>query len=648
MWNSLASQVDFARCDLIVGVIDGIPDRSIAALEGCRLDMEMSMIPADWDAPDSHGTEICSLIFGNSESYTGLAPGCRGIALPVFFGRDTGKGGFASQMDIARAITIGLERGAAIINISAGQKASTAEAGRHLEDALARCEKKGVLVVAAAGNDGCECLHVPAAVHSVIAVGAMDTNGMPHDRSNWGDAYRSNGLMALGVGVKAMSLDGKIVERTGTSYAAAIVTAVAAQLLCESRDAGYAMTALDIRQILFDSADPCADPTDESCARILSGKLNVAKARQLLHERAEASETTPLSTPSSISQQTFGRETMSETTDAQPAVAAVEPPAPPAGAVVTQTTELAVAQSAAIDVAPVGEPPASALAAASRTRSDSLVAQSACGCGGSAKPEKVYVIGSLWYDFGTEARYDALVQAMGSAAAVADPSKLLTFLSENPEYATGITFTLMQDQIPVYAVHPGGIYAAETYKAIFSALKATIGKGGELKRVSIGGLMSGTTRLMNGAVLPVIFPDLRSMTQWDTKELISSCKAAMADKKFSEDNVLNFLVRVYDELRNLGISADERAINYAATNAYQAAASFADAASKELALYSIDVVKSPICRPDSDCWDVQLKMFDPENERRAGWIYRFIVDVSEVLPVTVGQVRKWAAPVSTF
>lgn len=54
------------------------------------------------------------------------------------------------------------------------------------------------------------------------------------------------------------------------------------------------------------------------------------------------------------------------------------------------------------------------------------------------------------------------------------------------------------------------------------------------------------------------------------------------------------------------------------------------------------MVKSPICRPDSDCWDVELQMFDPENERRANRVYRYTVNVSEVLPVTVGTVRTWA------
>ena len=70
---------------------------------------------------------------------------------------------------------------------------------------------------------------------------------------------------------------------------------------------------------------------------------------------------------------------------------------------------------------------------------------------------------------------------------------------------------------------------------------------------------------------------------------------------------------------------------------------FAESAGRQLALDTINVVEESDLSPDSDCWDVQLQMFDPENERRASRIYRYTVDVSEVLPVTVGTVRTWAA-----
>jgi cyanobactin maturation PatA/PatG family protease len=162
------------------------------------------------------------------------------------------------------------------------------------------------------------------------------------------------------------------------------------------------------------------------------------------------------------------------------------------------------------------------------------------------------------------------------------------------------------------------------------------------QRVSIPGLVAGSTRLLNGMTVPVVYPILRGMYKWQSRELIAAAKAAVGKDVASDDDICNFLNRVYYELRNFGVAPQERALNFAATNAYQTQVAFAESAGRNLALDSIQVVKSPICRPDSDCWDVQLQMFDPENERRASRVYRYTVDVSEMLPVTVGQVRSWA------
>lgn len=68
----------------------------------------------------------------------------------------------------------------------------------------------------------------------------------------------------------------------------------------------------------------------------------------------------------------------------------------------------------------------------------------------------------------------------------------------------------------------------------------------------------------------------------------------------------------------------------------------ASAAGGQLVLDSISVEKSPICRPDSDCYDVKLSFFDPENNQRSNRVFRFTIDVSHVIPVTIGQVRSWS------
>jgi len=270
--------------------------------------------------------------------------------------------------------------------------------------------------------------------------------------------------------------------------------------------------------------------------------------------------------------------------------------------------------------------------------------QLGCSCGGGEPPQKVYALGSLWFDFGTEARYDAIVQQLGDPIRANNPTELFGFLRENPQFLTGITFILMQDQIPLYAIQPAGAFALQTYTTMLDALDSSIADRGKEQRISLPGYISGSARLMNGMTVPVVFPDLRGMYMWRATDLIQATIALHVGPPAppADEAVLDFLNRVYYELRNLGVAPQERAINYAATNAYQARQAFAEAAAKNFALDSIKVVKSPICRPDSDCWDVQLQMFDPENERRAGRVYRYTVDVSEVLPVTVGPVRSWA------
>ena len=95
-----------------------------------------------------------------------------------------------SQLDLARALLQAAEHGADIINVSGGELAPGGRASAILTDAVSQCVRRGILIVAAAGNDGCSCLHVPAALPGVLAVGAMTLDGEPLESSNWGETYR--------------------------------------------------------------------------------------------------------------------------------------------------------------------------------------------------------------------------------------------------------------------------------------------------------------------------------------------------------------------------------------------------------------------------------------------------------------------------
>jgi cyanobactin maturation PatA/PatG family protease len=639
---------------VLIGIIDGVPDLSPPELGGLAIETETSMLPDESIEPDTHGTEICALVFGSEH---GLAHGCAGLILPVFFtggGRTSPR---ASQMDVARALYMAVERGAAIVNVSAGQMSATTEAGRHLEDAVNLCHRHRILIAAAAGNDGCACLHVPAAVPTVLAVGAMDAEGRPIEQSNWGHGYSSNGILAPGADIEVTSLGGTRVRRTGTSYATAVVSAVAARLLSAARRAFYALDALDIRSILIDSADPCDQRVDGDCARILAGKLNVAAAIQLMHQRGQPDR--DRATVDATQRRLLNVGGGLKMTSALLADGTVEissrptPPITPAAGVEQLACSCGGGGTCNCGKGKGGSEEetdgvATSALSPETAKPTTSVTQQACSCESKQPPQIVYSIGALWFDFGSEARYDAIVQKMNDPVAANNPPVLFGFLSENLAFASGITFILMQDQIPVYAVQPAGPFALDIYRDMLDAMRTSLDPTGDLQRVAIPGLVSGTTRLMNGMTLPVVYPDARGMVKWRASDLAAAAKAAVGDEAIEDASISNFLVRVYDELRNFGINAEERAMNYAATNAYQAATAFADGAKRQLELYRIGVKKSPICRPDSDCWDVQLVMFDPENERRAGRFYRFTVDVSEVLPVTVGTMRTWSAPLGAI
>ena len=180
-----------------VAVLDGPVDGRHPCFNGADLIYPLGAPPSCSASPGpaiSHGTHIASILFGQPfGSFVGLIPRCRGLIIPVFFD-DGDRVSRVSQLDLANAILAALEAGAQFINISAGELAHNSDAQPALVDALDKCISAGTLVLAAAGNDGCECLHFPAALSTVMAIGATDNTGLPLPVSNWGPHYSKNGL----------------------------------------------------------------------------------------------------------------------------------------------------------------------------------------------------------------------------------------------------------------------------------------------------------------------------------------------------------------------------------------------------------------------------------------------------------------------
>ena len=70
---------------------------------------------------------------------------------------------------------------------------------------------------------------------------------------------------------------------------------------------------------------------------------------------------------------------------------------------------------------------------------------------------------------------------------------------------------------------------------------------------------------------------------------------------------------VYHDLHNLGPISRDRALNFAATNIFQAAVTSARAIVQGRQHDIINVEKSPFCRLNSDFCDVKLEFKDVES-----------------------------------
>jgi cyanobactin maturation PatA/PatG family protease len=269
----------------------------------------------------------------------------------------------------------------------------------------------------------------------------------------------------------------------------------------------------------------------------------------------------------------------------------------------------------------------------------------------------VYALGQLGYDLVSEARLDAFAQKMAGASSAPvqrfdalDPRKILAHLEANPWDAAALEWTLVLDGTPIYAVRPQGPFAADVYKEFRNVLKGQAEEG--VERLSVPGVLSGSARLFMGQSVPVIVPELRGIYSWSTKELVAAAvgaappaDAAGPEKEAHERKtagVRNFLDKVYYGLRNLGVLPQDRALNFAATNAYNFELVYESAIKEQMELESINVVPSPFCRPGSDCWDVEVYFFYPERQvQTVRRVHRFTVDVSDTVPVTVGPTRSW-------
>jgi subtilisin family serine protease len=579
-----------------LALVDGPADLTHPCFEGAQIEiLSPSWLPHEVQeaAPGAvagrleHGTWAASVLFGRHGSeIDGLAPECTGVLIPCFRG-DIAE---LEPANVARAIDFAADAGANVLLVELCFPSRSGDVDDVLKRALRNAAQSGVLVVAGSGNEGAQRSCFPAASPDVLAVGAYDDDGRIFGFSNWGPEYEGHGLVAPGGNIDGALPGGGTKLHKGTSCSGPVVAGVAALLLSLQAQHGAEPDPPGIGRALLRTAAPClAHETGGEARRCIAGRLDVAAATRLVLSQLRAKVRSPAAA--------------------------------------------AVGASGAVTVS-----------------ADARVPDR----GGAGIASSVFALGTLGYDFPSAARRDGFERFMADDGAgpanARDERRVLAHLAANPADARALTWTLNLDRTPIYALEPIGPYAAAIDERLVGLLLAQWASEdlARVERVSVPGrLTERAVELLCGEVVPVVALDvLRGLHGLNAAALADAATAhlpASGELGFAiRQALLEFLTRIYVDMANLGCTPAQRALNFAATNAYQAAESFAAALARGMVLDSFDTQRSAVCRADSDCWDVRLRFFDPHDGRRARRLFRFTVDVSDVTPVTLGDIRVWS------
>lgn len=184
--------------------------------------------------PNGTGTDHGTLVAGVAAATGNNGKGIAGAnwdtkILPIQAIDDDSYG---DTYTVGRAILYAAEQGADVISLSLGSDLPD----DYVQEAVQFAIASGSVVVAASGNDGCECMVYPANYAEVVAVGALNSSGVTASFSSWGQ-----NLDLLAPGTSITSPTWQPANQTaayasgvnGTSFAAPIVSGMMARLLSQ-------------------------------------------------------------------------------------------------------------------------------------------------------------------------------------------------------------------------------------------------------------------------------------------------------------------------------------------------------------------------------------------------------------------------------
>jgi subtilisin family serine protease len=197
-----------------------------------------------------HGTFVAGILSAKRGSLApAICPDCTLIIRPIF--AETAMGistPSATPEELATAILDCMNAGALVINLSLALAQPSINGIRVLEEAFDEAIRRGVIVVAAAGNQGVLGSSTITRHPWVIPVVACDDLARPTNDSNLGVSIGRRGLSALGAGVTSISVEGEPLTLSGTSVATPFVTGAIALLWSEFSDASACQIKFAVTQ----------------------------------------------------------------------------------------------------------------------------------------------------------------------------------------------------------------------------------------------------------------------------------------------------------------------------------------------------------------------------------------------------------------
>ncbi len=275
-----AWKIEKGSKDIVVAVVDtGIDPNHIDLKNNLWHDPKTGVY--GWDFVENkpnptdehgHGTHVSGILgaaLNAKAGISGVANQVSIMSVKYYSDKNTGAENLRNSI---KALHWAIDHGANIINYSGGGP----EFSKEEFDVIKKAKDKGILIVAAAGNerqdaDQPENYYYPCAykMENIICVAATNIRNELLSSSNWGKKLVD--VAAPGENILSTVPGGKYAYMSGTSQATAFVTGLAALMLSHQRS----LTPSNIRETIRETVDPLMILRD----KVLSGgKVNAASA----------------------------------------------------------------------------------------------------------------------------------------------------------------------------------------------------------------------------------------------------------------------------------------------------------------------------------------------------------------------------------